>query len=164
MNLLNFYIPEWFFVALNLIILIIVLRAILWKRINRILDERGEKAEKAARDSEEAAALKAEMDLMRSELSSEMESRTVELMKDARARAGQEYERIIADAEKKAEQIMTAAKVKAAQEHDVMMESVKKQVVSVAIDISGLFLESAVDSESNRALLDKFIADKDVIK
>jgi len=162
MDLLNFYIPEWVFVAINLLILIIILRAILWKRINGILDERSEKAAKAAQDALEASTLRTEMEQLRSDLDAQMESRTVELMKDARARAGQEYERIIGDAEKKAEQILNAAKVKAAQEHDVMMESVKKQVVSVAIDISGLLLETSVDSESNRVLLDKFLTDKDV--
>ena len=162
MDLLNFYIPEWVFVAINLLILIIILRAILWKRINGILDERSEKAAKAAQDALEASTLRTEMEQLRSDLDAQMESRTVELMKDARARAGQEYERIIGDAEKKAEQILNAAKVKAAQEHDVMMESVKKQVVSVAIDISGLLLETSVDSESNRVLLDKFLTDKGV--
>ena len=162
MNLFSFYIPDWIFVAINLVILILVLRRVLWKRINGILDARSEMAAKTKQDSEEAATLRAEMERLRTLLDAEMESRTVELMKEARARAGQEYERIIADAEKKAEQIMSTAKVKAAQEHDVMMEDVKRQVVSVAIDISGLLLESAVDSESNRALLNKFLADKDV--
>ena len=164
MNLLNFYIPEWFFVAFNLVVLIVILRAILWKRINGVLDERGEKAAKTARDAEESARLRAEMEQLRSALDSEMESRTVELMKDARARAGQEYERIVADAEKKAGQILETAKAKAAQEYDVMMEDVKKQVVSVAIDISGLLLDSTINSEDNRALLDKFLAEKDVFK
>ena len=161
MNLLNFYIPEWFFVALNLLILIVVLRAILWKRINKIMDERAEKAAKTAQDAEEAATLKAEMEQLRLAMDAEMESRTIELMKDARSRAGQEYERIIEDAEKKSEQILAAAKVKADHERDIMMEDVKKQVVSIAIDMTGLLLSADMNSDRNTALLNDFISSKD---
>ena len=164
MDLFSFYIPDWIFVAINLVILILVLKRVLWKRINGILDERSEKAAKMAEDSTKANELRAEMEQLRTLLDAEMESRTVELMKDARARAGQEYERIIADAERKAGQILTTAKFKAEQERGVMIESVKKQVISVAIDMSGLLLESAVDSENNRVLLEEFLADKDVLK
>ena len=163
MNLLNFYIPEWFFVALNLLILIVVLRKILWKRINRILDERSEKAAKTAQDSEDAATLKAEMEQLRLMFDAEMKSRTVELMKDARASAGQEYERIIADAEKKSEQILSAAKTKADHEYDVMIEDVKKQAVSIAIDMTGLLLSSDMNNDHNTALLNQFLADKDAV-
>ena len=161
MNLLDFYIPEWFFVALNLLILIVVLRAILWKRVNKVLDERRDKAVKAAQDADEAERLRAEMEQLRSQLDGDMESRTVELMKDARARAGQEYERIISDAEKKAEQILAAAKTKAAHEHGVMMAEAKKQITAVAIDVSGFLMGASMDSEHNKALLDKYLEDKD---
>lgn len=164
MNLFSFYIPDWIFVAINLVILILVLRRVLWKRVNGILDARSEMAAKTAQDAEEAATLRAEIEQLRSMLDAEMESRTVELMKEARARAGQEYERIIADAGRKSEQILSAAKYKAEQEHDVMIEDVKKQVVAVAIDMSGLLLGSALDSDSNRALLNKYLADEDVFR
>ena len=162
MNLFSFYIPDWIFVALNMIILIVVLRRVLWKRINGILDARGEMAAKTVRDAEEAATLRAEIERLRAMLDAEMESRTVELMKEARARAGQEYDRILADADKKAEQILSAAKVKAEHERDVMIEDVKKQVVAVAIDMSGLLLGAGMDSDANKALLSRYLADEDV--
>ena len=160
MNLFSFYIPDWIFVAINLVILIVVLRRVLWKRINGILDTRGEMAAKTVQDAEEAATLRAEMERLRSLLDAEMESRTVELMKEARARAGQEYERIIADADRKAEQILSAAKVKAERERDVMIEDVKKQVVAVAIDMSGMLIGAGMDSDANKALLNKYLADE----
>ncbi|MCL1834712.1 MAG: ATP synthase F0 subunit B [Oscillospiraceae bacterium] len=160
MNLFDFYIPEWFFVALNLAILVFVLRRVLWKPVNKILDERAEIAEKAAQDAQEAARLLEEMDQLRSKFDADMETLTVELMKDARARAGQEYDRIIGDAEKKADQIIQAAKVKAGQEHDVMMEETKKQVVSVAIDITGLLLGASMDTDKNKALLENYLSGK----
>jgi F-type H+-transporting ATPase subunit b len=120
-------------------------------------------AAKTVRDAEEAATLRAEIERLRAMLDAEMESRTVELMKEARARAGQEYDRILADADKKAEQILSAAKVKAERERDVMIEDVKKQVVAVAIDMSGLLLGAGMDSDANRALLSRYLADEDVL-
>ena len=160
MNLLNFYVPEWVFVAFNLVILILALRHILWKRVNGVLDERREKAIKAAQDSEDAAKLKTEMEQLRSKFDIDMQARTVELMKDARVRAGQEYERIVGDAEKKAEMILTDAKKKSEHEHDFLMSEAKKQVVSIAIDMSGLLLNSSMDNERNRTLLDNYLEER----
>ena len=164
MDLLNFYIPEWFFVALNLLILYLVLKVILWKPINRVLDAREELAAKTARDAEEAERLKAEAELLRERSETDSQARTVELMKDARARAGHEYERIVADAEKKAELLLSASKVRAEREYEVLMAEAKKQVVAVAVDMSGLLLGYDMDSERNKTLLNRYLAEKDVFE
>lgn len=161
MNLLDFYIPEWFFVAVNLLILMLVLRALLWKPVNRILDEREERAEKAASDAKEATEMKAEMERLRQQFDVDLETNTVEMMKDARARAGHEYERIVADAEKKAERILAEARAKAEREYSGVMAEAKKQIVAAALDISGMLLSSSVDSEQNRALLNNYLAEKE---
>ena len=162
MNLFDFYIPEWFFVALNLLILIIVLKKILWDRVRKILDQRQEMAEKTASDSDEAERLRAEMEQLRANLDNDLDAKTVEAMQNARTSAGKEYDRIISQAEAKAGLIVSAAKTKAQQERDAMLSDAKEQVAATAVEAAEILLRANMDSEMNKRLLDEFLSDEEV--
>ena len=159
---MQFYIPEWFFVALNLLILIFLLKKFLWKPVSRILEERQAKAVKTEEDAEEAATLRAEMEQLRAQMGADMEAGTLELMKDARSRAGREYDRIVAEAEKKAALILAAANVKAQQEQERMMLEVRKQIASAAVEAAGFLVRTDMDSDKNDRLVEAYLAEKDV--
>ena len=161
MNLLDFYIPEWSFVALNLLILIAVLRKIFWKPINKILDERGARAEKAQRDAEETARIRDEMAFVSAELDREMELRAASMVQEARGRAGKEYDRIITEAEKKAESIVSAAHKKALLEQDRALVETRKQVASLAMEAAALLVRENMNSDKNRTLLERFLSEKE---
>ena len=161
MNLLNFNIPEWIWVAFNLLVLIVVLRQILWKRVGKVLDERQEIAVKADQDAEEAARLRLEMEHLRTLLDMEMDSKTAEMMKEARTRAGHEYDRIVAEAETKAGLIVSAAKTKALQERDAVLADMRRQVSSTAVEAAGILLRANIDTERNKRLLEDFLAERE---
>ena len=162
MNLLNFNIPEWIWVAFNLVVLIVVLRRILWKRVGKVLDERQETAVKAGQDADEAARLRTEMEQLRADLDKEMDSKTAELMQEARTRAGHEYDRIVAEAETKAGLIVSAAKTKALQERDAVLADMKRQVSSAAVEAAGILLHANIDNERNQRIINDFLAEREV--
>ena len=162
MNLLSFYIPEWVWVAFNLLVLIIVLRRILWKRVGKVLDERMDMVTKTGQDAEEAARLRTEMEQLRTLLDMEMDVKTAEMMQEARTRAGHEYDRIVAEAETKAGLIVSAAKTKALQERDAVLADLRRQVASTAVEATGILLRENIDSERNRRILEDFLAEREV--
>ena len=162
MNLLSFNIPERIWVAFNLLVLIVVLRRILWKRVGKVLDERLEIAVKTGLDAEEAARLRMEMEHLRTLLDMEMDTKTAEMMQEARTRAGHEYDRIVAEAETKAGLIVSAAKTKALQERDAVLADMRRQVASTAVEAAGILLHANIDSERNKRLLEDFLADGEV--
>ncbi|MCL1905733.1 MAG: hypothetical protein FWG06_01850 [Clostridiales bacterium] len=162
MNLINFYIPEWFWVAFNLLVLFLVLKKILWKPVLAVLEKRQDKVVQAEQDAEEAARLKLEMEQLRAGLDEDMETKTAQLMQEARSRAGREFDRIVAEAEAKADLIISAAKNKARREREVMLVEMKGQVVSTAVEATGLLLRANMDSEQNKRLLQDFLAEEDV--
>jgi len=162
MNLLDFYIPEWFWVAFNLLILIFVLKKILWDRVRKILDERQEVVDKTQRDADEAERLRGEIEQLRARLDEDLEARTMELMQQARSHAGKEYDRIIAEAEAKAELIVSAAHTKARQEQGAMLVEIKGQVTTTIVEAAGLLLRENMDSERNKRLLEGFISEKNL--
>ena len=162
MNLLNFYIPEWFWVAFNLLVLILVLKKILWDRVRKVMDERQSMVAKAVQDTEEAGKLRAEIEQIRAGLEEDMEARTVTLLQEARTNAGKEYDRIVAEAEAKSALIVSAAKVKAKQEHDSLLVEMKGQVASTAVEAVGLLLRENMDNERNKRLLEDFLSEGDI--
>ena len=161
MNLLQFYIPEWFFVALNLLILILVLKRFLWTPVNNILDGRRDLVVRTGEDAEQAANLRAEMEQLRLQMDADMEARTLDLMKEARSHAGREYDRIVADAEKKADLILAAAKVKAEQEQDRMELELRKRIAETAVEAAGFLMRAQMDGEQNNRLVEAYLAGKD---
>ena len=162
MNLLDFNIPEWFWVAFNLLVLILALRKILWKRVLGVLEERQGTAVKTMQDAQEAESLKAEMEQLRLRLDGELEAKTAMMMQEARTRAGKEFDRIVAEAEAKAATIISAAKTKAQQERDAVLVEMKGQVAATAVEAAGLLLRANMDSERNKRLLEDFLSEGDI--
>jgi len=158
MNILNFYVPDWFWVAFNLLVLILVLRKILWKRVFGVLEERQGAVAKTMQDAEEAERLKAEMEQLRLKLDDDLETITAQKMQEARTRAGKEFDRIVAEAETKAAKIVSAAKTKALQERAALLVEVKGQVAATAVEAAGLLLRANMDSERNKKLLEDFLS------
>ena len=157
MNLFHFYIPEWFFVALNLLILTFILHRLLWKRVLSILDARQQKITSSLEDAEAAERGRREFEAGRETRQAELETMTVEHMKDARIRAGQEYDRIIAEAEEKARAIIVSAESSARRERETMLLSARAEIVSAAIEAAGLLVESQMDSERNRTYVESLL-------
>jgi len=162
MKILDFNIPDWFWVAFNLLVLMLVLRKILWKRVFSVLEERQKTVDKTMQDSAEAEKLRVEMEQLRTKLDQELEARTAVKMQEARTRAGKEFDRIVAEAEAKAAIIISAAKTKAGQERHALLVEMKGQVAATAVEAAGLLLRANIDSERNKLLLDNFLSEGDI--
>jgi F-type H+-transporting ATPase subunit b len=160
MNLLDFYIPEWFFVILNLVVLTLVLRKLLWKPVTGLLDARREKIARSLQDAEEAARRVGEMEIRRGQQEDQMEQFTRDKMKEARERAGREYDRIIADAGKKAAVIIAGAEARAKQEQERMLHESRERMMDIVLAVTAALIEQKMDSEANRTLI-KAILEKE---
>ncbi len=157
MNLLNFYIPEWFFVAFSLVVLILVLRKILWGRVNKILDQRQTRIETALRDADAIEAEKKQMEARRTELDTELDRVTAEQMKGARVRAGKEYDRIVAEAEEKARAILTTARTQAGRERDRIVRDARAEMVAAALTAAGVLIGERMDGDANERFIESVL-------
>ena len=153
MNLFDFNIPEWFWVGFNLLVLVLILKKILWDKVQKILDERQEIAVKAGLDATECERLRSESQELRAKLDDDLKNQAMEMTQSARSSAGKEYDRIIAEAEEKSALIVSAAKVKANREREVILSLAKDEIVTTAINAAGLLLRANVDNEKNDLLI-----------
>lgn len=153
MNLFDFYIPDWFFVALSLVILVVVLQRILWKPVNKVLDDRQKRIDDALMSAEDAREVVRQMEEDRARHEAELERQVVAKMREARERAGREYDRIVHEAEEKARQIVEAGEEKARKEYQNIMFESREAIVTLALGAASLVVESSMDTEKNRELV-----------
>lgn len=157
MNLLDFNIPEWAFIAVNLIILTAVLSKIFWKPVNRRLDERRAQVEQGLKDAAQAKAEKEAVEAAQAAFEADMHRQTAEQMKAARVRAGHEYNRIVAEAEEKARKQLAASHAQARQEKEAMLATAKAEIVAASLEMTGLLLEANMNSEQNQRLVEAYL-------
>jgi len=157
MNIFDFYIPEQILVAFSLIVLMFVLTRILWKPLMNIIDSRQKNVDDMLRSAQEAKVIVADMEKLRVNQKAELERLIADKTNEARERAGREYNRIIAEAEEKAHNIIKAGEEKAEREYQRMMSESRETVLTLALGAAAAIVESSMDSEKNRALIDSML-------
>ena len=155
--MLDFYLPEWAFVIINLVVLTLIMRAILWKRVGKILDDRQSKITQSVQEAEAILVERTALDSERTAHIEEMDKRTAKQMQDARVSAGREYDRIVSDAEEKARAIIDAAQTQAERERDGMLRTARSEVVAAALELTGALLGAHITAETNAKLVESFL-------
>ena len=162
MNLLDFYIHEWFFVALNLVVLTAALRKLLWKPVTQIMEARQEKITRVLQGAEEAEEQVRQMEARQAQQEAELEAMTREKMREARERAGREYDRIVAEAGEKAAVIIAGAEARARQEQARILHESREQMTDIVLKATTALIEEKMDDEANRRLVRAILEKEEV--
>jgi len=157
MNIFDFYIPEQILVAFSLIVLMFVLTRILWKPLANIIDSRQKGVDDMLKSAQEAKAIVAAMEKRRVNQNEELERLITDKTNEARERALREYNRIVKEAEEKAHSIVKMGEEKAARDYQQMMSESQEAVIKLALGAAAAIVESSMDSEKNRTLIDSML-------
>lgn len=138
-----------------LFFLFLIMSFLLFNPARKLLNDRREKIrgdlENAAKDKEDAAALKAEYDSRLANVNKEAE----EILSDARRRGLANENQIIAQAKEEASRIIERARVEAELEKQKMADEVKKEIVSVASLMAGKLVAASIDPAVQAQLIDE---------
>lgn len=105
----------------------------------------------AAKDKEDAAALKAEYEEKLKNVDKEAE----EILSDARKRALANENRIVADAKEEASRIIERAKVEAALEKEKAADDMKREMGVLASMIAGKVVKASIDTTVQESLVNE---------
>jgi len=157
MNIFNFYIPEQILVAFSLIVLMFVLSRILWKPLTNIIESRQKDVDDMLHSAEEAKTIVTDMEKRRANQNAELERLIADKTNEARERAAREYNRIVKEAEEKAHSIIKSGEEKAARDYQRKMSESREAVITLALGAAAAIVESSMDSDKNRALIDSML-------
>jgi F-type H+-transporting ATPase subunit b len=141
----------------NLLILYLILKKLLFKPIKNMIDSRQKEIDDMYSDAEgskeSAAALKAEYEAKLSRAEEESE----QILKTAVRRAQLKEEEILREANKQAERTLERAHEQIELEKKQAINEVKDQVSSMAIGIASAVIERDVSESEHKKLIDDFI-------
>lgn len=148
---------KFIFVAINLLILYFVLNKILFKPVTAFMESRaktiGDAIANADKSRVEAEELKKKyVDQLKS-----AKEEADKILEAARSRGSKEYDEIMGTAKKDAEGVLVRAREEIEREKLQMIKEVRGQIAGLALAAASKVIESNMDTETNRALVNKFI-------
>lgn len=155
--MLSFHLPTFIFAIINLGILYLVLKKLLFVPVTRFMENRTKSIENSIQTAEqkllEAEELKKAYE---NQLSKAKEQADI-LLNEARDRASREYESLIAQAKEESQALIDSTRTDIANERQQMLKEVRNEVASLALAAATKVIEANMDNEKNRSLVEKFI-------
>lgn len=154
---MEFQLGTFIATLINFVILLLILKHLLWDKLQSILKEREDMIEgtiaKADEDAEKARRLRIENETILKSAKEEGKK----IAEEKKKKADAVYNEIVGDAHKEAESIMERARREIDREKQKAEYEVKTQAVDLAVLLSTKALEKSIDEENHRRLINDFI-------
>lgn len=144
---------------INFTILYFIVRKFFFDKIKKSIEDRddyvNERLDMADEELEKGRLLAIENQRLLSNAKQEGKKITEEY----KMKAEKLHNEITEDAKKQAEELITRAKIEIEREQEKVSYAIKKEAVGIALELSKKVIESNLDEEKNRKLIDEFIAE-----
>lgn len=131
------------FTLINLLILFVAMKKVLFKPINDILESRAktvqDNLEQAQRQLEEAQALKAQYE----EQMAQSRQQAAQLLSQAKAQGQEVYQKAVTDAQAEAKKLMTVGAERNRHDREAMLKSVREEVASLVVEAAAKVAEQS---------------------
>ena len=149
---------------INFLILVALLRAVAYKPIVRMMDERKAKiAESIEKADADAAAAEATLNEYKAQLAA-ARTKAQEIVDMAEKRAGEEREASIQATKREIEQMKKSAEEQMERERAHAVEQLKAEVVALSLAAAGKIIQKNLEAKDNDAIIGEVIAKLDAKK
>lgn len=146
----------------NLIVLYIFLKKVLFGRLGEFLKKRSDSIAAAISQGEEMRSEGKAFKKQCEEQITAAVAESREMLEDARRRAQSEYDNIVAEARNESAVILANGRAEIERERAEMIHALEDRIASLAILAASKVVETNLDNESNKKLVEKFINDEGV--
>ena len=153
---MEFYPTDLLLHTINIVVLFLLLRLILFKPVNRFLSARKERIKSQLDD---AAKKQAEAESLQQEYTKQLETideQGHEIIRDSMNKATQEAKMIIVDANERSDKLLSDAHEKIVKEKERAMEQMHHEVAQIATEIAARILQREVSAEDNKDIAEEF--------
>jgi F-type H+-transporting ATPase subunit b len=149
--------PTFIWVAVNLLILYLFLRKILFKPVTAMLENRKKTISDAFANADKAKSEATELKLKYEEQMRHAKEEAERIVEAARTKASKEYDEVIAASKKDSEELFLRARAEIEREKANMLKDLRSQIAGIALLAASKVIEENMDNERNRVLVNKFI-------
>ncbi len=162
--MLEFDIWTILFSVINILVLFFFLKKFLFGRVNAMLEKR---AQLVQADLDQAKQNVADAEQLKSDYATALQTAKDEarqIVATAEANADAQGKEIVAQAQQQAESILTQAQKESEQERMRALENVQSEIADLALAAASKIMDQQVDDDTNRAMVDAFLAEEGVSK
>ena len=143
---------------INIVVLFVLLRLILWKHVIRFLAERKERVQNeidtAEKNRQDAEALQLEYKKQLGEI----EERGRDLIRESQAKANEESARILEETRARTEDMIADAEARIKYEKEQALENSREEVTQLATEMAARILQREVSAEDNVNVVNEFFS------
>lgn len=150
------------FTILNILVLYIILKKLLFKPVTKHMDSRAKKIQEALDAAEESKEMVRQMKIEYDEKIKAAKEEGQKVMEMYKNMAEKEYNSIIETARNEADQMIQNAKVELQVEKEQLITSIKGEISDLVLATSEKVLKKNLDDDTNRKLISEFIKDETV--
>lgn len=148
-----------FWTVFNLLVLFILLRIFLFKPVLGMIEKRKGVIEGALSDADRS---RADAEKLKSQYESSLKDakqESFQIVSEAKDRAQVQYNQIIEKANADASQIVKQANAAAQADREKLLKDAQGELAAVALAAASKLLGTTVDAETNKDMLDAFLAE-----
>ena len=157
--MLEFHLSTILFTILNLIVLYLILKKLLFGRVNAVLEQRAALVKSQIASAEEnnrqAESLRAQYESKLTDARHE----AAKLVADAQTRAQRVYEGKMAEAAADAKRLRNEAEAQIASDRETMLRSARGQVASLALLAAAKVAQHSLNSGDDKDFVDSFLSE-----
>jgi len=143
---------------LNLIVLFIILRAILYKPVKKFMKARQDRIQKQQDDAKAVLEAAQGQKQQYEALLSDSRAEAGKLMEQSRSDAEKSAEQIIREAQEQAKQILAEARERAQAERTEALAGVRGEAVGISLELASKILAREVSASDNARLIDEYFS------
>ena len=147
-------------VALNLIILYVILRKILFKPVTEFMEKRTQSIKDSIDDAEKQKKEALEMKQSYEAQLREAKIKGETIINEAIEKAGRASDEIIMNARKEASLLKDAAREETEHEREQMLRDIHNQVVELVVAVSSKVLDANYNTTKNQQLIEEFLGEE----
>ncbi len=159
--MLTFEFWNIFWTVFNVLLLFVLLRIFLFKRVNKILDERTASIQKEIDDAEKAKTEAEELKAQYTASVGEAKEEAAKILRNAHEEAESERAAIIRRSHEEAEDIVNAAGETIENERRRVIRQARSEIADLAIEAASKVVGANLDDEKNRRLVDEFLSEEE---
>lgn len=143
---------------INVLIIFGIVKKFLLKPVNKILAARQEEIDKQYAEAKAAEENARQLEEQKKTAMNSIEEQRYEMLKEARGKAEEEYQRRVAEAKTEADKIVADAKILAEREQERHMEQAQNQIADLVVAAAAKLVASKAGVEEDKALYNQFLA------
>lgn len=150
-----------FFIAqvINITVMYLILRSLVWDGLVQSLENRRERIEKGLEDARIAAEARENAEADAERIMQEARSEATQILAEARERAEEVRKEMVSEAETEAQDVRADARERAEAERNQMLSDMRGQVASLAIAAANRLIGESMDQSKQEEIVNRFFSE-----